>query len=106
MTPWERKLWYLFLRNYPIKIYKQKPVGRYVLDFYCPSVKIAFELDGSGHFFDEQKQYDELRTQWLNSIGIKVLRINNNDIDKNFEGVKEYIDRMLQHSVNPLSVSH
>ena len=47
MTPHERKLWYLFLRKYPVKIYKQRIIGRFIVDFYCASAKLVIELDGS-----------------------------------------------------------
>ena len=50
MTPHERKLWYLFLRKYPVKIYKQRIIGRFIVDFYCASAKLVIELDGSGHY--------------------------------------------------------
>jgi len=105
MTPWERKLWYLFLRDYPVKVYKQKPLGNYILDFYCPSAKVAIELDGSGHYLCGQKQYDEQRTRWLTSKGISVIRINNNDVDRNFKGVKEYIDSILANALRSPSQS-
>ena len=49
MTPHERKLWYLFLRKYPVKIYKQRIIGRFIVDFYFASAKLVIELDGSGH---------------------------------------------------------
>ena len=50
MTPHERKLWYLFLRKYPVKIYKQRIIGRFIVDFYCASAKLVIELDGSQHY--------------------------------------------------------
>ena len=50
MTPHERKLWYLFLRKYPIKIYKQRIIGRFIVDFYCASAKLVIEVDGSQHY--------------------------------------------------------
>ena len=49
MTPHERKLWYLFLRKYPVKIYKQRIIGRFIVDFYCASAKLVIEVDGSQH---------------------------------------------------------
>ena len=50
MTPYERKLWYLFLRKYPVKIYKQRIIGRFIVDFYCASAKLVIEVDGSQHY--------------------------------------------------------
>ena len=59
MTSWERKLWYLFLRNYPVKIYKQHILGPYIVDFYCAAAKLVMELDGSQHYEDEAAAADE-----------------------------------------------
>ena len=50
MTPHERKLWYLFPRKYPVKIYKQRIIGMFIVDFYCASAKLVIEVDGSQHY--------------------------------------------------------
>ena len=99
MTPWERKLWYEFLRDYPIRFQRQKSIGKYIADFYCAKAKLVIELDGGGHYTDEQINNDELRTKYLNNMGLKVLRICNLDIDKNFYGVCEHIDRTVKLSL-------
>ena len=52
LTPQERRLWYQFLRKYPVKIYKQRIVGSYIVDFYCASAKLVIEIDGSQHYED------------------------------------------------------
>ena len=92
MTPWERKLWYNFLRNYPVWFQRQKAIGNYIVDFYCAKARLVIELDGGGHYTAEQKEKDALRTKELESMGLTVLRICNVDIDRSFEGVSEYID--------------
>lgn len=92
MTPWERKLWYDFLREYPIRFQRQKAIGSYIVDFYCAKAQLAIELDGGGHFSIEQIEKDKLRTKELESMGLTVVRICNLDIDNNFSGVCEYID--------------
>ena len=99
MTPWERKLWYEFLRDYPIRFQRQKSIGKYIADFYCAKAKLVIELDGGGHYTDEQINNDELRTKYLNNMGLKVLRICNLDIDKNFYSVCEHIDRTVKLSL-------
>ena len=101
MTPWERKLWYQYLRYYPIRFQRQKAIGNYVVDFYCAKVGLVIELDGSGHFTGEQLEKDMLRTKELESMKLKILRICNTDIDRNFSGVCEFIDL----TVNDLSLS-
>ena len=92
MTPWERKLWHLFLKTYPIRFQRQKAIGEYIVDFYCASANLAVELDGGGHFTPEQEAKDAERTRALEEQGIKVLRIINTDVDKRFGSVCEYID--------------
>ena len=66
MTPHERKLWYLFLRKYPVKIYKQRIIGRFIVDFYCASAKLVIELDGSQHYEPQGMAYDSERSAFLN----------------------------------------
>ncbi len=96
MTPWERKLWYRFLSKYPIRFLRQKPLGRYIADFYCHKAKLVIELDGSGHYTDMQKKYDNIRTKFLESAGLMVLRFSNYDIDKNLYGVCTKIDLVVK----------
>ena len=96
MTPWERKLWYCFLKDYPIRFQRQKPIGVYIVDFYCASAKLAIELDGSGHYSPEADEKDRLRTQKIKEQGITVIRFCNLDIDKNFYGVCTVIDETVQ----------
>lgn len=74
MTPWERKLWYEFLRGYPIRFQRQKSLGNFIADFYCAKVGLVVELDGGGHGGPEQAQKDAERTEAFESMGLKVLR--------------------------------
>ena len=92
MTREERKLWYDCLRNLPIRFYRQKPIGNYIADFYCPKLHLVIELDGSQHYQDKGIAYDMSRSRELNRYkDIRVLRIPNNQINQNFNGVCEYI---------------
>jgi len=99
MTPWERNLWYDFLRNYPVRFQRQKAIGNYIADFYCAKARLIIELDGGGHYTPEQAEKDEPRTNELNAMNLTVVRICNLDIDRNFYGVCEYIDRLVQNSL-------
>ena len=92
MTRWERKLWYDFLRDYPVRFQRQKAIGNYIADFYCAKARLVVELDGGGHYTAKQTEKDEVRTKELESMNLKVVRICNLDIDRNFSGVCEYID--------------
>ena len=104
MTLWERKLWYEFLRHYPIRFQRQKAVGNYIADFYCAKARLVIELDGGGHYTAEQLAKDEIRTKKLKDMNLTVLRICNLDIDRNFNGVCEQIDVTVKNSL-PQSAS-
>lgn len=96
MTPQERKLWYAFLRDYPIKIYKQRVIEFFIVDFYCAEAKLAIELDGSQHYTEQGKCYDEERSQILRAYGLKVLRFSNRDVDRSFDSVCAQIHNIIQ----------
>lgn len=104
MTPHERKLWYLFLRKYPIKIYKQKIIGRFIVDFYCASARLVIEVDGYRHYGAQGLAYDSERSEILKALGLEVLRFSNREVDREFHGVCEKIDLEIQRRVGtPLS---
>ncbi|MBO5022352.1 MAG: endonuclease domain-containing protein [Clostridia bacterium] len=92
MTKEERHLWYDFLSTYPIQFKRQKVVGRYIADFFCPKAKIIIEIDGSQHFSEDGLQYDKERTDFLNKFGIMVIRLTNIDINQRFRSSCEFID--------------
>ena len=96
MTPQERKLWYEFLRSYPIKFYKQRIIEYFIADFYCSRAKLVIELDGSQHYTEQGKCYDAERSAILEGHHLKVLRFSNHDLDTNFEGVCAVIDREVR----------
>ena len=97
MTPWERKLWYDFLKYYPVRFQRQKAIGNYIADFYCAKARLVIELDGGGHYTPEQAEKDRLRAKDLESMSLTVVRICNLDIDRNFPGVCEYIDLTVKN---------
>ncbi len=92
MTPQERKLWYLFLRYYPVKFYKQRIIGSFIVDFYCHAAKLVIEIDGSQHYEPKGEAYDAKRTAVLSEYGLEVLRLSNREINTDFRGVCEMID--------------
>ena len=96
MTPHERKLRYLFLRKYPVKFFKQRIIGSYIVDFYCSSAKLVIEIDGSQHYDIQGMEYDAHRSAFLESFGLKVVRFSNRDIDRNFSSVCEQIDLIIK----------
>ena len=96
MTPQERRLWYCFLREYPVKIYQQRIIDSFIVDFYCASAKLVIELDGSQHYEEEGMAYDAMRTKVLEGYGLRVIRFTNLDVDENFESVCTAIDSTIQ----------
>lgn len=99
MTPWERRLWYEFLRDYPVRFQRQKAIGNYIADFYCAKARLVVELDGGGHYTQERSEKDRLRTEDLEGMKLMVVRICNKDIDRNFNGVCKYIDLCVKRSL-------
>ena len=101
MTPEERHLWYDFLQKYPVRFSRQKVLGKYIADFYSAKAKLVIELDGSGHFTESGKRYDEERTAFLAEYGLTVIRIKNMAIHENFDWVCDYIDRCVKQALAP-----
>ena len=87
MTKEEKRLWYDFLKDYPIKFHRQKVIGNYIADFYSAAAKIVIELDGSQHYEDLGVKKDKIRDRFMQENGFKVLRYSNFEINDNFEGV-------------------
>ena len=100
MTKEERHLWYNFLRSYPVRFSRQKVLGKYIADFYCAEAKLVIELDGSQHYEPDNAQKDDERTEFLKEYGLKVIRIPNNEIGRNFRGVCECIDAAVKQSLS------
>ncbi|MFA5604419.1 MAG: DUF559 domain-containing protein [Dehalococcoidales bacterium] len=96
MTNTERYLWSKLkmkqLNGY--QFYRQKPIGNYIVDFYCPSAKMVIEIDGSQHFYDDGLEHDKERDAYINNLGLKALRFTSVDVLKNLEGV---IDKILEN---------
>lgn len=91
MTKEERHLWYDFLRQLPVTFNRQKVIGPYIADFYCGSAKLVIELDGSQHYEENGIASDAERDNYLASLGLRVLRYSNADVNHNFNGVCEDI---------------
>lgn len=96
MTEQERKLWYLFLRDYPVKIYRQRIIESFIVDFYCYAAKLVIELDGPQHTTGQGLAYDRERTAVLEKYGMKVLRFSNAAVDRDFSKVCEAIHGTIQ----------
>ena len=99
MTKEERRLWYDYLRGYPVRFSRQKVLGKYIADFYCAKARLVIELDGSQHFDNANIRKDDERTAFIERYGLRVIRIPNNEVSQNFSGVCEYIDLAVKQSV-------
>ena len=93
MTDAERHLWAKIrmkqLKGY--QFYRQKPIGDYIVDFFCPMAKLVIEIDGSHHLVGETIEYDRIRDDYLSSLGLRVLRFTNTDVLTDIETVVDSI---------------
>lgn len=97
MTDAERLLWSKIRRRQlrGRQFYRQKPIGNYIVDFYCPSAKLIIELDGGQHFTEEGKEKDKIRDSHLRNLGLKIRRYSDIDVLKNIDGVLRDINGLL-----------
>ncbi len=77
------------------KFYRQYGIGEYTADFHCPQQRLVIEIDGSQHYTDDGREYDESREKYMNSLGIKTIRFSNLDVLQNIEGVLSEIAKAL-----------
>ncbi len=100
MTKEENRLWYDFLRFYPTRFLRQKVIDNFIVDFYCHKARLIIELDGSQHYEAKGLLKDKIRTEKIESRNLTVIRIPNNEINNNFNGVCEYIDLLIKQSLH------
>ncbi len=81
-----------------LKFRRQCGINNYVVDFYCPELKLAIEIDGDVHAYNSRIVYDKKRQKEIEALGIKVLRYTNNDVIQNIEGVLYDIIATTPHS--------
>lgn len=86
-----------------IKFRRQHPIEPYIADFYCHAAKLVIEVDGESH--DTRIEYDRQRTEFLASLDLQVVRISNDDVLNNLEGVVEFILQRIMELQNSLSIS-
>jgi very-short-patch-repair endonuclease len=81
-----------------VQFYRQKNIGHYIVDFYCPKGKLIVELDGGQHYENEGMKKDQERDRHLQGLGLTVLRFSDLDVLKNIDGVVERIQEHLKSS--------
>ena len=99
-TKEENTLWYQYLRRYPVQFRRQCPFGKYIVDFYCAKALLVVELDGSQHYDPKIMEQDAVRSAYLESLGILVLRFSNKDINENLSGVCHAIDQAVNQRMD------
>ncbi|MBR5225716.1 MAG: endonuclease domain-containing protein [Clostridia bacterium] len=95
MTPQETKLWYGFLKNYPVRFQRQKTISSFIADFYCFKAKLIVEVDGAQHYTAQGKAYDLERSAILDRYGLMVIRFTNQEVEEHFQSVCTRIARTV-----------
>jgi len=90
-TEEENKLWHILLKHITPRFVRQKIIGFYIVDFYCPKLKLIVEIDGEQHFLEENAEYEKRREKFLNESGYKMLHFYNSDINKHIRDVEQTI---------------
>ncbi len=96
MTAAEVALW-MMIKNRQLngeKFLRQFSVGHFIVDFYCAKYKLAIELDGAGHFTNDRKEYDAKRTEYLNTVGVRVIRFENFEV---FDYPMQVLEEIKNH---------
>ena len=91
-TDEEKKVWYQILKGRTPKFHRQRIIGNYIVDFYCPQLRLAIEIDGYQHFYEENINYDNKRTEYIESQDIYILRFENTEFNKDIEYVRHIIN--------------
>jgi very-short-patch-repair endonuclease len=94
-TPQEKHLWFDYLKKQTKQFNRQRIIGVYIVDFFCPTLNLVIEIDGSQHYEEVALEYDARRTEYFESLALKVIRLTNIDIDRNFNGVCEMLDEII-----------
>ena len=99
-TKEENTLWYQYLRRYPVQFRRQCTFGNYIVDFYCAKALLVVEPDGSQHYDPAGMEQDAVRSKYLESLGILVLRFSNRDVNQNLSGVCQAIDMAVKQRLD------
>ena len=95
-TDEEKKVWYQILKGRTPKFHRQRIIGNYIVDFYCPQLRLAIEIDGYQHFYEENIEYDNKRTEYIESQDIYILRFENTEVNNDIEYVKYIINNVCE----------
>lgn len=94
MTKWEVRLWN-DLKNkkmFGFKVRRQYGIDNLVIDFYCPELKLAIEVDGDAHYYQDKIEMDKRKDQRLHEEGIQLIRLKNKDLEEDYESTVIYLE--------------
>ena len=97
MTEAEKLLWSKIRRRQlkGFQFYRQKIIGDYIVDFYCPMADLVIEVDGGQHYIAKGQHNDQMRDDYIEKLGLKVVRFSNIDVLNNIDGVIQKVQEFL-----------
>jgi len=107
MTKWEVRLWNDLKgkKMFGFKIRRQYGIDNYIIDFYCPKLKLAIELHGEVHYYSNKMESDIRKDQHLAEAGIKLIRLKNEDLAEDYESIVIYLEDKFKNRARELNIS-
>lgn len=105
MTSWEVRLWNDLKgkKMFGFKVRRQYGIKNFIIDFYCPRLRLAIEVDGDVHYFRDKMLKDSKKDELLSEQGIKIVRIKNSDLEEDYESVVLYLEDIFKHRARELN---
>ena len=103
-TQEEKRMWYMLLQGMKPRFLRQRVIGNYIVDFYCPTLKMVIEIDGEQHYLEENQEYENKRTKYIEGLGIKILRFYNSDINRKIRDVEKTVVGACEERVKELGL--
>jgi len=105
MTKWEVMLWSDLKgrKMFGFKVRRQYGIDNYIIDFYCPELKLAIEVDGDVHYFKNKMDLDARKNQRLAQENIKLVRLKNSDLSDDYESIVIYLEDMFKARAHELN---
>ncbi len=106
MTKWEVRLWSDLKgkKMFGFKVRRQYGIKNYIIDFYCPKLKLAIEIDGDVHYFKNNRIRDQKKDEYLRTEGIKMIRLKNEDLNEDYDSIITYLERIFKKRAHELKV--
>ena len=106
MTRWEIRLWEDLKgkKVFGFKVRRQHGIENFIIDFYCPKLKLAIEIDGDVHSFPDKMKTDILKEKALKELGIHLVRLSNTDLEEDYESVVMHLEDIFQDRAHSMSI--